>query len=84
MNERQKLMEKIASIDFAIIELNIFLNTHPNDSRSSNKMDEYILKSNKLRREYEEKYGPITATDLNSNQWAWICGPWPWDNEEDE
>lgn len=84
MNDRQKLMKQIASLDFAIIELHIFLNTHPDDVVATQKMDEYIEESNKLRAEYEEKYGPIQATDINSNQWAWISNPWPWDNEEEE
>lgn len=84
MNDRQKLMKQIASLDFAIIELHIFLNTHPDDMTAAQKMDEYIEKSNKLRAEYEEKYGPIQSTDISSNQWAWISNPWPWDNEEGE
>lgn len=79
MNERRKLLEKIAMVDFATIELHMFLDTHPNDNAASAKLDEYKLKSEALTREFEAKFGPISAKDRDANRWAWISDPWPWD-----
>ena len=31
MTERERLMKRISSYDFAVIELHIYLDTHPND-----------------------------------------------------
>lgn len=42
-----------------------------------------MAKSNALRKEYEEKFGPIQAKRDNANRWAWISNPWPWDNNEE-
>lgn len=79
MNERERLMQKIAQNDFAVIELHIFLDTHPNDAAAAAKLEEYRTKSDTLRAEYVEKYGPIKASNVDANRWAWISNPWPWD-----
>ena len=86
MTEREKLMRQLAANDFAIVELHLFLNTHPNDNAAAAKLDEYSIIASKLRREYESKFGPISAMGRDSNRWAWISNPWPWDisNEEDK
>lgn len=84
MIERRKLLEKIAAIDFAIVELHLFLDTHPNDNAAATKLDEYKLRSKALTREYEAKYGPISARDRDANRWAWIANPWPWDTMSKE
>ena len=84
MNERERLMNKIAMYDFAVLELHIFLNTHPNDIAAAAKLDEYAALSAELKKEFEDKYGPISANSINANRWAWISDPWPWDNTEEE
>ena len=79
MNNREELLNQIASFDFAIVELHLFLDTHPNNSSAAAKLDEYIAKSNKLRKEFEVKYGPLNTMNENADRWAWIANPWPWD-----
>lgn len=79
MTDRDRLLERIAACDFAIVELHLFLDTHPNDNAAATKLDEYVIKSNELRREFESKFGPLNAMDKDSNRWAWISNPWPWD-----
>lgn len=83
MTERERLMKRISSYDFAVIELHIYLDTHPNDKAVAEKLADYNQKSMKLRKEYEEKFGPIQAKQENANRWAWISNPWPWDNNEE-
>lgn len=83
MTERERLMKRISSYDFAVIELQIYLDTHPNDAPLAAKLKEYLAKSDALRKEYEEKFGPIQAKRENSNRWAWISNPWPWDSNEE-
>lgn len=82
MNEREILMRKIATTDFAITDLHLFLDSHPNNEGISKKLNEFQVKSNMLKREYEEKFGPIQMGEMNANRWAWIAGPWPWECEE--
>lgn len=81
MNERERLLKRIAAVDFAIIELHLYMDSHPNDRDAAAKTDEYAVKSKALRKEFEDKYGPLTSLQMDSNRWAWISDPWPWDNE---
>lgn len=80
MINREELLKNIASYDFAIVELHLFLDTHPNDTKAAAKLDEYIIKSKNLKREYENNYGPLNSMHKDANRWAWISNPWPWDN----
>ena len=84
MTEREILMRKIAAADFSIVELHLFLDTHPNDKNAAAKLDEFKMKSDTLRAEYEEKFGPIQSNNMDANRWAWIANPWPWDNDREE
>ncbi|MBQ2603632.1 MAG: spore coat protein CotJB [Acutalibacteraceae bacterium] len=79
MSERQKLMQKIATYDFAVVELNLYLDTHPQDRTALKKLSDYETMSRELREEYEEKYGPIIFRDSPENRMKWIKNPWPWD-----
>ena len=40
MNNREELLNQIASFDFAIVELHLFLDTHPNNSSAAAKFYE--------------------------------------------
>lgn len=84
MTERQKLMQSIASYDFVIVELNLYLDTHPNDAQAKRRLSDSEHKSRELRKEYESKYGPIIFRDSPENRMKWIKNPWPWDLCEEE
>lgn len=82
MNEREMMMRRIATLDFAIVELNLYMDTHPNDIEVNSKLNDYKEKSDELKREYQEKYGPITSKTIEDNRYGWIADPWPWNNSE--
>ena len=83
MSDRERLLRRIAAYDFAIVELQIFLDTHPTNEEAISKLDEYTKKSDVLRAQFEERFGPIQSNNIESKRLAWISNPWPWDNEED-
>lgn len=84
MTDREKLLKQIAESDFAITDLHLFLNTHPNNETVAKKIEEYRTKSNLLKKEYEERFGPLQSTSENGNRWAWIANPWPWDATKED
>lgn len=84
MTEREMLMRKIAANDFAVVDLHLYLDTHPNNKQIAQKLDEYAAKGNMLKREYEERFSPITPGEQGGNRWAWIANPWPWDKAGEE
>lgn len=84
MKEREILMRKIASAEFAIVDLHLFLDTHPNNLAISKKIEEYEAKAHELRNEYESRFGPLLPSGNDGNRWAWISNPWPWDSSIEE
>lgn len=74
------LLSKIKKYDFALKELNLYLDTHPYCRRALALFDNY----NKLRKEavseFTRKFGPLTPEMNNDLQhWNWIDDPWPWE-----
>ena len=84
MTERQKLMQQIAAQDFAIVELNLYLDTHANDAAAKRRLSDSEHNSGQLRAEYETKYGPIVFRDTPHTRMKWIKNTWPWDLCEEE
>ncbi len=82
MNERERMLRRLSTYDFAVQELHIYLDTHPNDTAAANALNYYEDKGNTARREFEDKFGPLTPMTETGNRWAWIADPWPWDQQE--
>jgi len=78
-----KLARCIHAYDFAILEMGLYLDTHPCDTAALTKRQELQAKRAELVAEYERQYGPyiVTNTDVCGDDWKWICGPWPWEYE---
>lgn len=81
MDEREILINRIAALDFAIVELNLYMDTHPNDTEVNMKLNDYKEKSMQLKNEYQEKFSPLSSKNIEENRWGWISDPWPWNND---
>ena len=78
---RQRALYKIQEMAFAAHDVNLYLDTHPNDSNAIRLYNEYNKQERMLNDAYERKYGPIDLSDnegLSMTPWAWIKEPWPW------
>jgi spore coat protein JB len=84
MTEREIMIKKLSSYQFMIDDLQLYLDTHPNDEKTIEKMNETTAKYLPLRESFEKKYGALTASDTSKNRWSWVKAPWPWENEEVE
>ncbi len=82
MNEREMLLKRLNSVQFAAHELALFLDTHPMDRAAIEKMRKYQDIYCQLKTEFESKYGPLTVSSAGrGSMWDWIENPWPWDKE---
>ena len=80
MNEKARLRRKIKEYDFALKELNLYLDTHPNCRRALALFKKYKDLRKKAFDEYISQFGPITPEQSNDDQyWSWIEDPWPWE-----
>jgi len=79
MTEQQlSLLQAIMSYRFAVLEFNLYLNTHPRDKGA---LDQYNKFSQELREacsKYQKKYGPLTATFPSESKWEYYETDWPW------
>ena len=76
--KREEMMMKIRELDFAIIELSLYLDTHPEDRRALCLHNTYAREVKDLKDKYQKVYGPLTM-DYPCNKWRWLEEPWPWE-----
>lgn len=79
-NIKDELLYKIQMYNFAIKDLNLYLDLHPENTEMLNKFQELNFTLNELKKKYNVDYGPLTICDINNvKNWTWIDNPWPWD-----
>jgi spore coat protein JB len=74
---KEKLLLRVSSAGFAMHELRLFLDTHPDNKEALEMLEKYQSKYTALKKEYEEQYGPLSLNGINSDEW--LKDPWPWD-----
>ena len=80
MNERKMLLRKINEYDFALKELNLYLDTHPDCRRGLALFEKYKALRQKCVSDYTRRFGPLMPEQNNDTQhWDWIDDPWPWE-----
>ncbi len=81
LNEQADMLTYIDSLCFALIDLNLYLDLYPNDSKIIELFNSYRVEKDEITKEYESKYGPLTlnSDSLNKAPWAWDNMPWPWE-----
>ena len=80
-NEKEKLYLDFIRMAFAAHELNLYLDNFPNDQSMIQLFNDYRQKSDTLKNQYEQKYGPIdiSSNALNTTPFAWVDQKWPWE-----
>ena len=82
-NERQRLLLEVQKYEFAMWDLNLYLNTHPMDRNAMMLFDQYRNSYKKAKSDYEGKYGGLCLSNVETNAgyWPWNKSVWPWDGE---
>ena len=75
---REEMMNRIKSLNFAIIELGLYLDTHVDDEKALCLHRKYCKEYRELTDKYQKVYGPLTI-NFPCNKWRWIEEPWPWE-----
>lgn len=79
-NDREKKMLKVYEYCFALNDLNLYLDTHPDDLEAYRLFQKYVEEEKRAKKEYTEMYGPIVLTNSNYSNYEWSKNPWPWDS----
>ncbi len=75
--ERREMMDQIRAYEFAINELALYLDTHPEDQKALCLHRKYCKELKELKEKYQKVYGPLTI-NYPCNKWRWLEEPWPW------
>ena len=79
-NNQEELLLKIYENEFALIDLGLYLDLHPNDNNIYKVYKEYVNNYEKYKQKYEDNYQGLDKYFIKSNEYSWVNNPWPWDN----
>lgn len=76
---KEELLRVIQSTNFAVIDLGLYLNTHPDCACAMEKYCECKEKLMEAVELYEKRFGPLTIYGkMHDDSWRWVEEPWPW------
>jgi spore coat protein JB len=75
-----KLIHEMQAVDFVLVELNLYLNTHPDDRQAIEQYNLYAHKGQQLKRQFEIEFGPLQnfGKSYTKDPFGWPEAPWPW------
>ena len=80
--QREMLLKKINQVSFAVDDILLFLDTHPDCQEALDFYRQNVAIRKEALSEYARLYGPLTidtADDSCSRSWEWIQQPFPWE-----
>ncbi len=78
--EYAQLLNDISVISFTLIELNLYLDTHPHDKQAMEYFNHYARIENQLKEDFSSKYYPLTILlSSDTKDWSWTLAPMPWE-----
>ncbi len=82
MKDCAQMLKRMQELGFVAVELNLYLDTHPNDAKA---LEQYNLIHHEIRQlqmKMDEQCGPSKGFghSMNvGNTWQWAEQPWPWE-----
>ncbi|MCM3665321.1 spore coat protein CotJB [Mesobacillus subterraneus] len=73
-------MEQLQAVDFVLVELTLYLDTHPDDFDAINQFNQFAKERKRLKKIIESNYGPLMqyGNSYSGYPWNWNDAPWPW------
>ncbi|MCM3790751.1 spore coat protein CotJB [Domibacillus indicus] len=78
--EYYQQLEEIQAADFVVLELILYLDTHPHDPQALVQYKQFAQYSKQLKQAFEAQFGPLQQNSPNTStaEWTWSTSPWPW------
>lgn len=79
-DEYYEQLEQIQSLDFVLVELTLYLDTHPDDWKAIEQYNQVAQQSKTLKSQFEAQFGPLKhfGESYSRYPWEWMKPPWPW------
>jgi len=77
----ENLLLKLQELTFAAVDLNLYLDNHPENKNALADFNAITRELNKLKKLYEAENGPLTNFGCSESKypWEWVNDPWPWE-----
>jgi spore coat protein JB len=78
---QNSLLRRLQALEFTALELNLYLDTHPDDMNALRDFNAISAELAEVKKEYEARYGPLLnfGHSLSPGEWRWLEEPWPWE-----
>ncbi|GIP47156.1 CotJB protein [compost metagenome] len=78
--EYYEKLEKLQALDFALVELNLYLDTHPDDLAAIQQFNQLTQERTQHANHFQQLYGPLQnfGRAYSKFPWEWSQSPWPW------
>lgn len=82
MNSKEQLLHDIGIVGFVLVDLGLYLDTHPTDRSAMEYFNHYSRIKQQMTKEFSMKYYPLTMELAESSkEWRWGAAPLPWEGE---
>ena len=72
------LMKNLSEAGFYVTDLNLYLDTHPDDEKALCMFKEACKQLKICVEAFESRCYPLTACSSDCDcSWEWLCGAWP-------
>ncbi|UVI31868.1 spore coat protein CotJB [Paenibacillus spongiae] len=73
-------LEELQQLDFGLVELTLYLDTHPNDMQALQQFNQLAQQRKQCAYHFEMHYGPLLqyGHSFSKYPWQWVETPWPW------
>ena len=72
---RAEMMKQIKCLNFAVVDIAEYLDTHPDDRKALCLHREYCNQLEELKNKYQKVFGPLSIY-YPCNKWRWLEEPW--------
>lgn len=78
--EYYQYLQELQTIDFVLVELTLYLDTHPDDQQSLAQFGQFQKRKTVLMQQFQALFGPLQefGNSAVGQTWTWAEGPWPW------
>jgi len=79
--DRYAALKQLQALEFAAVEFNLYLDTHPTDQRALNEYNHLVQRIDEMKKYYECYFGPLLNFGFSASRypWQWTEEPWPWE-----
>lgn len=80
MTDRNELLMQITQCGFILVDINLYLDTHPHDEQALLDFNCYAQQLAVLKERYVEQFGPIEnfGGSTSEGYWKWAEQSFPW------